>query len=124
MKRDAGSSPSALSLGALSANGTRVSTGVSLASTESNPMVSRHTYRGTLTVGHDSGGLLRPVVSATLGGMATTIEAPQVGRCFVQANVFGTWLLKPGAYAYAGLSGEARSQRVEKAVMVGAAIAF
>jgi outer membrane autotransporter protein len=128
IKRDAGSesgnSPSALSLAALSATGSRVSTGVSLASTEANPMVSRHTYRGTLAVGRDGGELVNPVVSATLAGMATTIQAPQVGRSFVQANAFGTWLLTPGAYAYAGLSGEARSQRVEKAVTVGAAISF
>jgi autotransporter-associated beta strand protein len=128
LKRDAGaensSTPSALSLGEMTATGTRVSTGLSLASTDTNPTVARHTYRGTLSVGQDSGALLRPVVSATLAGVATTIEAPQVGRSFVQANVFGTWLLAPGAYAYAGISGEARSQRVEKSATVGASLAF
>jgi hypothetical protein len=128
VKRDGGvessTSPSALSLGELSMRGTRAAAGVSFASSESNPMVAHHTFRGTLAIGRDGGDLLNPAVSASLAGAATTIRAPQVGRSFAQANVFGTWLLTPGAYVYAGISGEARSQQVEKAVAVGAAIQF
>jgi autotransporter-associated beta strand protein len=128
VKRDAvtesGTSPSALSLAELSASGTRTSTGLSITSQAQNPMVSRNTYRATLAVGHDGGEALNPLVSASLAGAPMSITAPEVGRNFVQANAFGTWLITPGAYAYAGLSGEARSQRIEKAVTVGAAIAF
>jgi autotransporter-associated beta strand protein len=128
VKREAGaedsSSPSALHLDTLSAHGQRVTGGVSLQSAQKNPMVASTTYQGTLAIGHDAGSLLRPVVSATLGGMATTIEAPQAGRAFVQANVFGTRLLARRSYAYAGLSGEARSKRVEQTFRVGAVIGF
>ena len=72
----------------------------------------------------DGGDLLNPVVATTLNGMAGSVQAPDVGRGFVAANVFATRQIVPGAYAFAGLSGEARSNRVQKAVSVGAAIEF
>jgi len=128
VRRDAGtetgSSLTALGVDALSASGNRTSVGLSVTGSESNPMVSQHTFRGTVAVGRDGGELLRPVVGTTLGGTASTVRAPEAGRSFVAGNVFGTWLLAPGAYAYAGIGGEARSQRVQKSVAVGAAITF
>ncbi|WP_148661370.1 autotransporter outer membrane beta-barrel domain-containing protein [Roseateles chitosanitabidus] len=131
VKRDAGveggagaASPTALSLAALSMRGTRVAAGLTVASTATDPMIASHTFRGTVAVGQDSGSLTRPTVRAMLAGVATTIEAPQVGRAFVQGNVTGTWLLTRSAYLYAGISGEARSQRTETSVNAGATIAF
>ncbi|MET0350372.1 MAG: hypothetical protein ABW067_11330, partial [Rhizobacter sp.] len=128
VKRDAGAeggtSPSALGIGELSASGNRLTAGLSVTGSEKNPMVSTYTFRGTVAVGRDGGDLLNPVVATTLNGMAGTVQAPDVGRGFVTANVFATRQIVPGAYAYAGLSGEARSNRVQKAVAVGAAIEF
>ena len=128
VKRDAGSeggaSPSALSIGELSATGNRLTAGLSVTGSEKNPMVSTCTFRGTVAVGRDGGDLLNPVVATTLNGMAGSVQAPDVGRGFVAANVFATRQIVPGAYAFAGLSGEARSNRVQKAVSVGAAIEF
>jgi len=128
VKRDAGSeggaSPSALSIGELSATGNRLTAGLSVTGSEKNPMVSTYTFRGTVAVGRDGGDLLNPVVATTLNGMAGSVQAPDVGRGFVAANVFATRQIVPGAYAFAGLSGEARSNRVQKAVSVGAAIEF
>lgn len=128
VQRDAGSeggaSPSALSVGELSASGNRLTAGLSVTGSEKNPMVSACTFRGTVAVGRDGGDLLNPVVATTLNGMAGSVQAPDVGRGFVAANVFATRQIVPGAYAFAGLSGEARSNRVQKAVSVGAAIEF
>ncbi|MET0349391.1 MAG: autotransporter domain-containing protein, partial [Rhizobacter sp.] len=128
VERDAGredsTSPTALGLAALSATGTRVSAGATLASTLVDPMVAPYTLRGALAVGYDGGSLLHPTVSAELAGVATTIEAPQVGRAFAQARFSGTWLLARNAYVYGTLQGEARSQRVETAVSAGAAVGF
>lgn len=101
-------SMAALALDDHSATGTRLVTGLSAASRNTDPLQAS-TYRFNLGVGVDGGDLLRPAQGAALAGTGFTIGAPEAGRVFVQGGVTGTLQLKKGAYLYFGVNGEARS---------------
>ena len=105
---ESGESLAALALGDYSATGTRLVTGLTAASRNSDPLQAS-TYRFNLGVGVDSGDLLRPRLGAALSDAGMAVGAPQVGRGFVQGGVNGTLQIRKGAYVYFGLSGEARS---------------
>ena len=104
-----GSAASALSVNSFTGNGVRGVLGVTAGSKANDPMNEAYTYRVYLGVGADSSGILNPTLTASLAGMGTTITTPNAGATFVQAGLYGTAKIADHAYAYAGVSGEARS---------------
>ena len=106
--REGGASLAALSVDGYSATGTRLVTGLSAASHNSDPLQAS-TWRLNVGAGVDTGSLLRPTLQASLAGVGMTAGAPDVGRVFVQGGASGTLQIKKGAYLYFGVSGEARS---------------
>ncbi len=119
-----GDTASALSVNRYTGNGVRGVLGVALGSKTNNPMTEQYTYRAYVGVGADSSGLLNPTLNASLAGMGTTITTPNAGSTFVQAGLYGTAKVSDNAYAFAGLSGEARSGQTLGAVNVGLRIQF
>jgi hypothetical protein len=67
---------------------------------------------------------LNPTLNASLAGVGTNITTPNAGTTFVQAGLYGTAKVSDNAYAFAGLSGEARSGQTLGAVNVGLRIQF
>ena len=65
-----------------------------------------------------------PTLNASIAGMDTNITTPNSGSIFVQAGLYGTAKFADNAYAYAGLSGEARSGQTLGAVNVGVRVQF
>lgn len=89
-----------------------------------NPMTEQFTYRMYVGVGADSSGVLNPSMTASLAGLSTTVTTPNAGSTFVQAGLYGTAKFTDNAYAYAGLSGEARSGQTLGTVNVGLRVQF
>jgi hypothetical protein len=98
--------------------------GVAAGSKETNPMTEQYTYRAYVGVGADSNGLLNPNLTASLAGLNTNITTPNAGSTFVQAGLYGTAKVSDNAYAFAGLSGEARSGQTLGSVNVGLRVQF
>ncbi len=119
-----GNAASALSVKSFTDNGVRGVLGVAAGSKATNPMTEQYTYRAYVGVGADSTGLLNPTLNASIAGMGTNITTPNAGATFVQAGLYGTAKVSDNAYAYAGLSGEARSGQTLGAVNVGLRIQF
>jgi uncharacterized protein with beta-barrel porin domain len=115
---------SALSVNRYTGNGVRGMLGVAAGSKATNPMTEQYTYRVYVGVGADSSGLLNPIMTASLAGLSTTINTPNAGTTFVQAGLYGTAKFADNAYAYAGLSGEARSNQTLGTVNVGLRFQF
>jgi len=115
---------SALSVNSYTGNGVRGVIGAAVGSKTNNPMTEKYTYRAYVGVGADSSGLLNPTMNASLAGLSTSITTPNAGAAFVQAGLYGTAKIADNAYAYAGLSGEARSGQTLGAVNVGVKIQF
>ena len=63
-------------------------------------------------------------MNASLAGLNTNISTPNAGTTFVQAGLYGTAKFADNAYAFAGLSGEARSNQTLGAVNVGLRVQF
>ena len=121
---DEGSAASALSVNSYTGNGVRGVMGIAAGSKANDPMTEKYTYRAYVGVGVDSSGLLTPTLNASLAGMGTNITTPNAGTTFVQAGLYGTAKVSDNAYAFAGLSGEARSGQTLGAVNVGMRIQF
>ena len=119
-----GDTASALSVNGFTGNGVRGVLGIAAGSKASDPMSEKFTYRAYVGLGVDSSGLLNPTLNASLAGMGTNITTPNAGTTFVQAGLYGTAKLSDNAYAFAGLSGEARSGQTLGAVNVGVRIQF
>lgn len=119
-----GEAASALSINRFSGNGVRGVLGIAAGSKASDPMNEKYTYRAYVGVGAESSGLLNPTLNASLAGMGTNITTPNAGTTFVQAGLYGTAKISDNAYAFAGLSGEARSGQALGAVNVGIRIQF
>ena len=115
---------SALSVNSYTGNGVRGVIGAAVGSKTNNPMTDKYTYRAYVGVGADSSGLLNPTMNASLAGISTNITTPNAGAAFVQAGLYGTAKIAENAYAYAGLSGEARSGQTLGAVNAGVRIQF
>jgi autotransporter-associated beta strand protein len=115
---------SALSVNSFTGNGVRGVLGVAAGSKETNPMTEQYTYRAYVGVGADSNGLLNPNLTASLAGLNTNITTPNAGSTFVQAGLYGTAKVSDNAYAFAGLSGEARSGQTLGSVNVGLRVQF
>jgi len=115
---------SALSVNRFTGNGVRGVLGVAAGSKATDPMSEKYTYRAYVGVGVDSSGVLNPMLNASLASLGTNITTPNAGASFVQAGLYGTVKVSDNAYAYAGLSGEARSNQTLGAVNVGVRIQF
>lgn len=118
------SGPAALDIGRFTGNGVRGVIGLAAGSKASNPLVEKFTYKAYAGVGADTNNLINPSLDASLTGISTTIYAPNVGRTFVQAGLYGTAGFARNAYAYVGLSGEARRGATLGAVNAGVRVAF
>jgi len=112
---DEGTALDALSGPDYSANGLRTSAGILIGPKNSSPLAAPFGYQVNLGAGYDSGSLVHPTVAATLAGTPTAIMAPDIGRAFAQLSLNGTARLGEHTYAYAGLTGEARSGKAEDA---------
>ncbi|MFM7009959.1 MAG: autotransporter domain-containing protein [Betaproteobacteria bacterium] len=119
-----GGAVSALSVNRYTGNGVRGVLGIAAGSKANNPMTEQYTYRAYVGLGADSSGVLNPTLTASLAGMGTTIYTPSAGATFVQAGLYGTAKVADNAYAYAGLSGEARTGQTLGAVNIGLRIQF
>jgi hypothetical protein len=115
---------SALSVNRYTGNGVRGVIGLAAGSKANNPMTAKNTYRGYVGVGADSSGLLNPTLNASLMGINTNITTPNAGTAFVQAGLYGTAKMSDNTFAYAGISGEARSGQTLGTVNVGLKVQF
>lgn len=70
---------------------------------------TKHFQHANIGVGADTTGLLNPIVNTTLGGYASSVTTPNAGAAFVQVGGVGTAKIADNAYAYAGVSSEART---------------
>ena len=119
-----GQGPVALSVDRFSGSGMRGVIGLTLGSKSMNAMKEPYTFRVNLGVGLDSPSLINPSLNATLLGVPTTVTTPNAGSSFLQAGLYGTTRLADNVYAYAGLSGEFRSNSVLGVVNAGVQIQF
>jgi outer membrane autotransporter protein len=117
-------SPSALGLGNYSQNGTRLLVGAAFGSAKHDPLATCLTYRASVAFGNDFGELIRPYVQANLAGESFQIASPHVGRQFAQLNLSGTYRVIDNTYAYIGLNGEARENRLDGSVNAGVNFKF
>lgn len=119
-----GQTGSALAVNSFTGNGVRGIVGVAAGSKETNPMTQPYTYRAYVGVGADTSGVLNPTLNASLAGFNTNIMTPNAGAAFVQAGLYGTAKVADNAYAYAGISGEARTGQTLGTVNLGVRIQF
>ena len=119
-----GDAVAALNVNSYTGNGVRGVIGMAVGSKSNNPMTEKYTYRAYVGVGADSSGLLNPTLNASLAGFGTNIITPNAGATFVQAGLYGTAKFADNAYAYAGLSGEARSGQTLGVVSAGVRFQF
>lgn len=115
---------SALSVNRYTGNGVRGVIGLAAGSKDNNPMTAKNTYRAYVGVGADSSGLLNPTLNASLVGINTNIATPNAGTAFVQAGLYGTAKMSDNTFAYAGISGEARSGQTLGTINVGLKVQF
>lgn len=121
---DEGSTAAALNVARLNANGVRAAIGVGAGSLNKDPLKDAYTYRANLAIGADSQGLLNPSLNTTLGGFSSSVTTPIAGSTFVQAGLYGTVKMADSAYAYAGVSAEARTGQTLYGGSVGLRVAF
>ena len=121
---DEGASAAALNIGRMNANGVRAVIGVGAGSLNKDPLKAGYTYRANLAIGADSQGLLNPTLNTTLGGYSSSVTTPNAGAGFVQAGLYGTLKVADSAYAYAGISAEARAGQTLYGGSVGLRVAF
>jgi hypothetical protein len=98
--------------------------GVAAGSLNKAPLKDDYTYRANLAVGADTSGLLNPTLNTTLGGYSSSVTTASAGSAFVQVGLYGTVKIADNAYAYAGVSGEARSGQTLYGGSVGLRLAF
>jgi autotransporter-associated beta strand protein len=121
---DEGASAAALTVGRMNANGVRGVIGVGAGSLNKDPLKDEYTYRANLAIGADSQGLLNPTLNTTLGGYSSSVTTPTAGSTFVQGGLYGTVKVADSAYAYAGVSVEARTGQTLYGGSVGLRVAF
>ncbi len=121
---DEGASAAALSVGRMNVNGVRAVIGVGAGSLNKDPLKAGYTYRANLAIGAESQGLLNPTLNTTLGGYSSSVTVPTAGAGFVQAGLYGTVKVADSAYAYAGVSAEARTGQTLFGGSVGLRVAF
>lgn len=118
------SSGAALTVNRYTGQGVRGVLGVAAGSKANNAMTEQYTYRAYIGLGADSSVVLNPTVNASLAGISTSTTTPKAGTTFVQAGLYGTAKFADNAYAYVGISGEARTGQTLGAVSVGVRVQF
>ena len=119
-----GDAVAALSFSTYSEHGMRTVLGVAGSSLKQDPLSTANTYRFSLGIGYDAGGLTRPKLSAALADISTTIAAPTVGRTFVQASTVSTVRFDQTAYGYLGLNTEIREGLSDVGINLGVVVVF
>jgi autotransporter-associated beta strand protein len=121
---DEGSGAAALNVASFSGSAVRGVIGVAAGSLNKDPLKDHYTYRANVAVGADTTGLLNPTLNTTLGGFSSSVTTATAGSAFVQVGLYGTVKIADNAYAYAGVSGEARSAQTLYGGSVGLRVAF
>jgi hypothetical protein len=98
--------------------------GVAAGSLNKDPLKDDYTYRANVAVGADTTGLLNPTVNTTLGGYSSSVTTATAGSAFVQVGLYGTVKISDNAYAYAGVSGEARTGQTLYGGSIGLRVSF
>jgi hypothetical protein len=98
--------------------------GLAAGSLNKAPLKDDYTYRANLAVGADTSGLLNPTLNTALGGFSSSVTTATAGSAFVQAGLYGTVKVADSAYAYAGVSVEARTGQTLYGGSVGLRVAF
>ena len=119
-----GSAASALTVNSFNGNGVRGVIGVAAGSKALDPIKEPTTYRVNVGLGVDSTNVLNPQLNASLTGMTTTINTPSAGSAFVQAGMYATAKFADNAFAYAGVTAEARSGQVLAGGNIGVRVQF
>jgi hypothetical protein len=121
---DEGSGAAALNIARFSGSALRGVIGVAAGSLNKDPLKDEYTYRANVAVGADTSGLLNPTLNTTLGGYSSSVTTATAGSAFVQVGLYGTVKIADNAYAYAGVSGEARTGQTLYGGSVGLRMAF
>ena len=121
---DEGSGVAALNIARFSGSAVRGVIGVAAGSLNKDPLKDEYTYRANIAVGADTSGLLNPTLNTTLGGYSSSVTTASAGSAFVQVGLYGTVKIADNAYAYAGVSGEARSGQTLYGGSIGLRMAF
>jgi uncharacterized protein with beta-barrel porin domain len=121
---DEGSGAAALNIARFSGSAVRGVIGVAAGSLNKDPLKDDYTYRANVAVGADTSGLLNPTLNTTLGGYSSSVTTATAGSTFVQVGLYGTVKITDNAYAYAGVSGEARTGQTQYGGSVGLRMAF
>jgi len=117
-------SAAALSVNGYNGNGGRGVLGLAVGSKNKDPMRDPYTYKVNVDVGADTNTLINPTLNANLASYGTSIQTANIGNTFVQAGLYGTVKFADNAYAYAGVTGEARSGQTLFGANVGLRLAF
>jgi outer membrane autotransporter protein len=121
---DEGSGAAALNIARFNGSALRGSIGVVAGSLNKDPLKDDYTYRANVAVGADTTGLLNPTVNTTLGGYSSSVTTATAGSAFVQVGLYGTVKISDNAYAYAGVSGEARTGQTLYGGSIGLRVSF
>jgi len=121
---DEGSGAAALNIARFSGSAVRGVIGLAAGSLNKAPLKDDYTYRANVAVGADTTGLLNPTLNTTLGGFSNSVTTATAGSAFVQAGLYGTVKVADSAYAYAGVSVEARTGQTLYGGSVGLRVAF
>ena len=121
---DEGSSAAALRIASFSASAGRGVIGLTAGSLNKDPLKDEYTYRANVAVGADTTGLLNPMLNTSLGGFSSSDTTATAGSAFVQVSLYGTVKVADNAFAYAGVSGEARTGQTLYGGSVGLRVAF
>jgi len=121
---DEGSGAAALNIARFSGSAVRGVIGVAAGSLNKDPLKDEYTYRANVAVGADTSGLLNPTLNTTLGSYSSSVTTATDGSAFVQVGLYGTVKISDNAYAYAGVSGEARTGQTLYGGSVGLRMAF
>jgi outer membrane autotransporter protein len=121
---DEGSGAAALNIASFSDSALRGMIGVAAGSLNKDPLKDDYIYRANIAVGADTSGLLKPTLNTTLGDYSSSVTTATAGSAFVQVGLYGTVKISDNAYAYAGVSGEARTGQTLYGGSVGLHMAF
>jgi uncharacterized protein with beta-barrel porin domain len=121
---DEASGAAALNIARFSGSAVRGMIGVAAGSLNKDPLKDDYTYRANVAVGADTTGLLNPTANTTLGGYSSSVTTATAGSAFVQVGLYGTVKISDNAYAYAGVSGEARTGQTLYGGSIGLRVSF
>jgi outer membrane autotransporter protein len=119
-----GSTAAALDIASFSGSAVRAVVGIAAGSLNKDPLKADYTYRANVAVGADTTGLLNPMVNTTLGGFSSNVTTATAGSAFLQVGLYGTVNIADNAYAYAGVSAEARTGQTLYGGSIGLRITF